>query len=62
MGDQPIARPLPTQTNTSIEETETDILASSGIQTHIPSVEVGEDISFLRPSGHCDWLLGRREI
>jgi hypothetical protein len=32
----------------------TDIHASSGIQTHDPSVREGEDGSCLRPRGHCD--------
>jgi hypothetical protein len=38
-GDQPVARPLPTQRT---------------IQTHDPSVRVREDSSCLRPPGHCD--------
>jgi hypothetical protein len=41
----PVARPLPTQNNTNIEETRTDIHASSGIRTHGLSVWAGEDIS-----------------
>jgi hypothetical protein len=32
----------------------TNIHASSGIQTHDPSVRAGEDSSCLRPHGHCD--------
>jgi hypothetical protein len=38
------------------EETRTGIRASSGIQTHDPSVWAGEAISCLRPRGHCGWL------
>jgi hypothetical protein len=34
----PVARPLPTQEDTNTEETRTDVYASSGIQTHDPSV------------------------
>jgi hypothetical protein len=26
----------------------------SGIRTHDPSIQEGEDISCLRPRGHCD--------
>jgi hypothetical protein len=36
------------------EQTHTDIHASSGIGTHDPSVGACEDISYLRPRGHCD--------
>jgi hypothetical protein len=36
----------------------TDIHALSGIRTHDPSVRASEDISCLRPGGHCD----RREF
>jgi hypothetical protein len=32
----------------------TNIHALSGIRTHDPSVREGEDISCLRPRGHCD--------
>jgi hypothetical protein len=34
----PVARPLPTQDNTNIEEARIDIHASSAIRTHDPSV------------------------
>jgi hypothetical protein len=40
-----------TQNNTN-----TDIHASSGIRNHDPSVQAGEDSSYLRPRGHCDRL------
>jgi hypothetical protein len=50
----PVVRPLPAQDHTNTEETRTDIHASSGIRTHDPSVRAGEDISWLRPHGHCD--------
>jgi hypothetical protein len=33
----------------------TDIRALTGIRTHDPSVQAGEDGSCLRPRGHCDW-------
>jgi hypothetical protein len=33
-----------------------NIRASSGIRTHDPSVQAGEDISCPRPRGHCDRL------
>jgi hypothetical protein len=45
MGDQPIARPLPIQT-------QTNIYALSGIRTQDPSIRAGEDSSCLRPRGH----------
>jgi hypothetical protein len=48
MEDQPIAKQLPAQDNTN-----TNIHASSGIRTHDPSVQAGEDISGLRPRGDC---------
>jgi hypothetical protein len=48
----PVARLLPTQDNTSTEETHTDIHASSEILTHDPSVRASADISCLRPRGH----------
>jgi hypothetical protein len=35
----------------------TDIHALSGIRTHDPSFRASEDISCLRPRGHCDWPL-----
>jgi hypothetical protein len=47
MGDQPVARPLPLQTQTNIH-------ALSGIRTHDPSVRASEDNSCLRRRGHCD--------
>jgi hypothetical protein len=39
-----------TQNNTNTE----DIYASSGIQTHDPSVQASKDSSCLVPHGHCD--------
>jgi hypothetical protein len=36
------------------EQTRTDTHASSGIQTHDPSVRAGEEGSCLRPRSHCD--------
>jgi hypothetical protein len=46
-GDQPVARPLPTQT----EKKQTYIHTFSGIRTHDPSVRATEDSSCLRPRG-----------
>lgn len=46
MSDQLVARPLP--------NINTDIHASSVIQTHDPSVQASKDSSCLRPYGHCD--------
>jgi hypothetical protein len=43
-----------TQNNTNIEYTHTDIHASSGIQTHDPSVGATEVGSCLRQRGRCD--------
>jgi hypothetical protein len=37
MGDQPVARPLPTRDNTTQETQGTNIHALSGIRTHDPS-------------------------
>jgi hypothetical protein len=51
-GDQPVARPLPTQDNTHTINANSQAL--SGIRTHDPSGRAGEDISCLRPRGHCD--------
>jgi hypothetical protein len=44
-GDQPVARPLPTQDNTNRINTHTDIHALSGIQNGEPSVRAGENSS-----------------
>jgi hypothetical protein len=56
MGDQPIARPLPTHRTTQTQnKRNTDIHALSGIRTHNLSIRVSEDSSCLRPRGHCDW-------
>jgi hypothetical protein len=51
MGDQPVARTLPIQTQNKLQ---TNIHALSRIRTHDPSVRTGEDSSCLRPGGHCD--------
>jgi hypothetical protein len=51
----PVARSLSTQKNTKTQ-TRRDIFASSGIRTYDPSVQAAEDISCLRPRGHCDRL------
>jgi hypothetical protein len=56
MGDQPNSRPLSAQANINTEKTQTNTRALSGIQTHDPNVRAGEDISCLRPRGHCDRL------
>jgi hypothetical protein len=48
-GDQPVATLLPTH-----RTTHTDIHALSGIRTHDPSIQAGEDGSCLRPRVHCD--------
>jgi hypothetical protein len=47
MGDQPLTRALPIQTQRNIH-------ALSGIRTHDPIFQAGEDISCLRPRGRCD--------
>jgi hypothetical protein len=52
-GNQPDARPLPTQDNTNTECRQ-DIHVLSGIRAQDPSVPAGEDISYLRPRGHCN--------
>jgi hypothetical protein len=56
MGDQPIARSLPTQDNTNTEKMQTDIHALSGIRTHDPSAQASKDSSCLGLHGHCDKL------
>jgi hypothetical protein len=43
-GDQPVARPLPTQHHTNTKEMKTDVRGSSGFRTHVPSVRMDEDI------------------
>jgi hypothetical protein len=47
MGDQPVARPLPTQENTNTEETRTDIYASKGFEPTIPAFEWAKTFHFL---------------
>jgi hypothetical protein len=44
IGDQPVARSLPTKDNTNTEKTGTYIHVSCGTRTHDPSVLAGEDI------------------
>jgi hypothetical protein len=57
MGDQPVARPLPTyRKKYRINAHNTNIHALSGIRTHDRSVRANEDSSSLRPRGHCDQL------
>jgi hypothetical protein len=48
-GDQPLVRALP---NTN--RINTDIHALGGIRTHNFGVRAGENISCLKPRGHCD--------
>jgi hypothetical protein len=50
IGDQSVARPLPTH-----RTTHTDIHASSEIRTHDASIQTGRASSCLRPCSHCDW-------
>jgi hypothetical protein len=49
-GDQPVARPPPTQNNANRYP------ASSAIRIHDSSDQAREDSSCVRPRGHCDWL------
>jgi hypothetical protein len=56
MGDQPIARLLPTHRTTQTEYKHTDIHALSRIRNHDRSVRASEDSSCLRPRGHCESL------
>jgi hypothetical protein len=49
-GDQS-ARSLPTHKH----RINANIHALSGIRTHDPKIRADEDISCLRPRGHCDW-------
>jgi hypothetical protein len=58
-GDQPDARPLPTQDNTTKKNAETHIHAPIGIRTHNPSVPTAEDSTCLRRRGHWDRLPSR---
>jgi hypothetical protein len=55
-GDQPDARPLPTQDNTTQKNADTHIHASSGIRNHDPSFRAVEDSTCLRLRGHWDRL------
>jgi hypothetical protein len=50
-GNQPAARPLPTQDNTTQKNADTHIHASSGIRTRDPSVRAVDDSTCLRPRG-----------
>jgi hypothetical protein len=54
MGDQPVARPLPTHRTTKPHHKSTGIHALNGILTHDTSVRADEDSSCLRPRVHCD--------
>jgi hypothetical protein len=55
-GDQAVARPVTTHRTTQIQNkrTQTYIHALNEIRTHDSSVRANEDISCLRPRGHCD--------
>jgi hypothetical protein len=53
MGDQPVARPLPTTNRIN-----TDIHALSEIRTREPSVRADEEIPCLRPRRQCVRRLG----
>jgi hypothetical protein len=56
-GDQPSqGRYLHTEQHNT-EGTHTDIHVWSGLRTHDPSVQVGENTSCLRPCGRCDWQI-----
>jgi hypothetical protein len=46
-----LVKPLPTQDNTIIRNTDIHIL--SGIRTHDPSIRANEDSSYARPRDHC---------
>jgi len=54
MGDQPEARPLPTQEQHNTEKTRTHIHTPSRIRTCNPKVRVAKDSMCLRPRGHWD--------
>jgi hypothetical protein len=43
-------------TKTQNKRRQTSMTWGGGIWTHDPSVRAGENISCLRPRGHCDWL------
>jgi hypothetical protein len=55
MGDQPVARPLPTHRTTQTQNKRTrntDVHVLSGIRAHDPSVRTSEDNSCLRRHGY----------
>jgi hypothetical protein len=54
-GDQTVIRPLSIHRTTQ-KLKDIEIHASSGIQTHDPSVRAGEDGSCLKLRGNCDQL------
>jgi len=56
-GDQPGARPLPTQDNKTQENADTHIPASSGIRTHDPSFRAVKNSTCLSPHGYWDRCL-----
>jgi hypothetical protein len=56
-GDQPDARPLPTQDNTTQKNADTHIHVSSEIRTRDPSVRAAEDSTCLRPRGQSIFFL-----
>jgi hypothetical protein len=56
-GDQPDARPLPTQDNTTQKKTRTHTHSPSRIRSCDPNVRTAEDSTCLRPRGHWDRLL-----
>jgi hypothetical protein len=57
-GEQTVTRSLPARRTAQKQNKRTQKsmpqVRSSGIRTHDPSFRAGEDVSFLRPPGHCD--------
>jgi hypothetical protein len=53
-GDQP-RRKAATYTGQLKHTRKADIRARVGFEPHNPSVREDEDISYIRPRGHCDW-------
>jgi hypothetical protein len=61
MGELSIARVLPRQENMKTHKKrkhrQTYVHAWTGIQTHVPTVQMAENSTWLRPRGPCDWQL-----
>jgi hypothetical protein len=68
-GDQPVAKPLPTQKNTKAEEMHADFLVSSWIRTYDPNFQAGVGkkshivvLNVVGPTIECKYVLSHADF